>query len=154
MYRTIDSRLLIWIHFLTSPVLVAVLYWPVLELPFFWDDVANFEFMQERSLLSFWTSASGFPNYRPLGFSIFRIWQWLFGATNTFAFHLLNIIVMICNGWLITAIGLKVWLALDNGSKPNKRPISKSTAGNIFAWQTAIVLCGFPFASIVIPLVA
>ncbi|GIS67458.1 MAG: hypothetical protein CM1200mP6_05260 [Anaerolineaceae bacterium] len=149
MYRTIDSRLLIWIHFLTSPVLVAVLYWPVLELPFFWDDVANFEFMQGRSLLSFWTSASGFPYYRPLGFSIFRIWQWLFGATNTFAFHLLNIIVMICNGWLITAIGLKVWLALDNGSKPNKRPISKSIAGNIFAWQAAILLCSFPFASIV-----
>jgi hypothetical protein len=154
MYRTIDSRLLIWIHFLTSPVLVAVLYWPVLELPFFWDDVANFEFMQGRSLLSFWTSASGFPYYRPLGFSIFRIWQWLFGATNTFAFHLLNIIVMICNGWLIAAIGLKVWLTFDNGSKPNKRSISKSIAGNIFAWQAAIVLCSFPFASIVIPLVA
>ncbi|MEE3227817.1 MAG: hypothetical protein VX237_01790, partial [Chloroflexota bacterium] len=154
MYRTIDSRLLIWIHFLTSPVLVAVLYWPVLELPFFWDDVANFEFMQGRSLLSLWTSASGFPYYRPLGFSIFRIWQWLFGVTNTFAFHLLNIIVMICNGWLITAVGLKVWLALDNGSKANERPISKSIAGNIFAWQAAIVLCSFPFASIVIPLVA
>ena len=154
MYRTIDSRLLIWIHFLTSPVLVAVLYWPVLELPFFWDDVANFEFMQGRSLLSFWTSASGFPYYRPLGFSIFRIWQWLFGATNTFAFHLLNIIVMICNGWLITAIGLRIWAVLDNGERVNDKQLSKPLARNIFAWQGAIFLCSFPFASIVIPLVA
>ena len=154
MYRSLYSRSIIWVHLLTSPVLVAILYWPVLELPFFWDDVANFTFMEGRPLLSFWTTASGFPYYRPLGFSIFRMWQWLFGSTNTLAFHLLNMIVMICNGWLITALGSRLWSVIAIGSKIDQRQNIEPLAANIFAWQAGIMLCVFPFASLVIPLVA
>ena len=92
MRKALYPRSIIWVHILTSPVLVSILYWPVLELPFFWDDVANFTFMEGRPLLSFWITASGFPYYRPLGFSVFRSWQLLFGSTNTIAFHSLNMI--------------------------------------------------------------
>lgn len=141
-------------HLLTSPLLVAILYWRVIELPFFWDDVANFTFMEGRPLLSFWTTASGFPYYRPLGFSIFRMWQWLFGSTNTLAFHLLNMIVMICNSWLITILGLRLWSVITVGSMIDQRQNIEPLAAHIFAWLAGIILCIFPFASIVIPLVA
>ena len=141
-------------HLLTSPLLVAILYWRVIELPFFWDDVANFTFMEGRPLLSFWTTASGFPYYRPLGFSIFRMWQWLFGSTNTLAFHLLNMIVMICNSWLITTLGLRLWSVITVGPKIDQRQNIEPLAAHIFAWLAGIILCIFPFASIVIPLVA
>ena len=92
--QSVVRRRLRWLRALTPPVLVLALYGPVLRLPFFWDDVANFTFMQGRSLASFWVSAAGFPYYRPLGFSLFRVWQWLFGATNTAAFHALNMLVL------------------------------------------------------------
>jgi len=142
------------VHLLTSPLLVAILYWRVIELPFFWDDVANFTFMEGRPLLSFWTTASGFPYYRPLGFSIFRMWQWLFGSTNTLAFHLLNMIVMICNSWLITILGLRLWSVITVGSMIDQRQNIEPLDAHIFAWLAGIILCVFPFASIVIPLVA
>ena len=154
MYRSLNPCSIIWVQLLTSPLLVAILYWRVIELPFFWDDVANFTFMEGRPLLSFWTTASGFPYYRPLGFSIFRMWQWLFGSTNTLAFHLLNMIVMICNSWLITTLGLRLWSVITVGSKIDQRQNIEPLAAHIFAWLAGIILCVFPFASIVIPLVA
>jgi len=154
MRKALYPRSIIWVHILTSPVLVSILYWPVLELPFFWDDVANFTFMEGRPLLSFWTTASGFPYYRPLGFSVFRIWQLLFGSTNTIAFHLLNMVVMISNGWLIAALGLRIWSSITVGPKIGQGQNIESLDAHIFAWLACIILCAFPFASIVIPLVA
>jgi len=143
-----------WLRALTPPVLVLALYGPVLRLPFFWDDVANFTFMQGRSLASFWVSAAGFPYYRPLGFSLFRVWQWLFGATNTAAFHALNMLVLVCNGWLLGGLALRMWPDATGPESAPERLTSGAPAAGLFAWLASALLCAFPFAAIVVPLVA
>ena len=147
-------RRLWWLRALTPPVLTLALYGPALQLPFFWDDVANFTFMQGRSLASFWVSAAGFSYYRPLGFSFFRVWQWFFGATNTVAFHALNMLVLVCNGWLLGALALRLWPEVFDSRKALDRSASGGPAASLFAWLASALLCAFPFAAIVVPLVA
>ena len=44
------SRVLAWLRWLTPPVLALALYWPVVGLPFFWDDVDLFRFLGSHSL--------------------------------------------------------------------------------------------------------
>jgi hypothetical protein len=153
--RAIGARRLFWwLYALTPPALVLALYGPVLRLPFFWDDVANFTFMEGRSLASFWVSAAGFPYYRPLGFSLFRVWQWLFGSTNTAAFHALNVLVLVCNGWLMGALALRLWSDATKPERALDRRELYTPAAELFAWLTSALLCAFPFAAIVVPLVA
>ncbi len=148
------GRLLWWLRVLTPPAFALALYGPVLRLPFFWDDVANFTFMQGRSLVSFWVSAAGFPYYRPLGFSLFRVWQWLFGATNTAAFHALNMLMLVCNGWLLGALALRLWPHATESQRTPARSGPDSAPADLFAWVASALLCAFPFAAIVVPLVA
>ena len=153
--RTIGARMLLWwLRVLTPPALALALYVPVLRLPFFWDDVANFTFMQGRSLASFWFSAAGFPYYRPLGFSLFRVWQSIFGATNTAAFHALNVLMLVCNGWLLGALALRLWHEATEPQRATGRGGYDTSPAGLFAWLASTLLCAFPFAAIVVPLVA
>ncbi|HAJ05375.1 MAG TPA: hypothetical protein DCL76_02335 [Chloroflexi bacterium] len=145
---------IVWLKFFVPPICVFALYWPVLEMPFFWDDVANFIFMENRSILSFWQTAAGFPYYRPLGFTVFRIWQWLFGVHNTYSMHLLNIVMMIVNGWLVMGVSSRLYLLLNIGSVVSNRENRHSFYYQVFAMVSGIIFCFFPFASLVIPLVA
>ncbi|MFQ5407244.1 MAG: hypothetical protein ACE5FI_02335 [Anaerolineales bacterium] len=136
--RTPRSALIRW---LTPPVLALALYWRVLGLPFFWDDVPNFNFLAGRTLVELWTSAAGFPYYRPLGFTVWRIVQLTFGATNTPAHHAVNLIVLIADGWLVGALALRL----------ARRP---SLEAHVCAWAAGALLTAFPFAALAVPLVA
>ena len=150
----VSVRTVWWLRLLTPPVLALALYSPVLRMPFFWDDVANFSFLEGRSMASLWFSAAGFPYYRPLGFSLFRVWQWLFGATNTMAFHSLNLLVLTCNGWMLGLLALRLWPDSTDGRKALERDSEETLAAGLFAWLASTLLCSFPFAAIVVPLVA
>ena len=132
---------IVWLKFFVPPICVFALYWPVLEMPFFWDDVANFIFMENRSILSFWQTAAGFPYYRPLGFTVFRIWQWLFGVHNTYSMHLLNIVMMIVNGWLVMGVSSRLYLLLNIGSVVSNRENRHSFYYQVFAMVSGIIFC-------------
>ncbi|MBI3764697.1 MAG: hypothetical protein HY260_22890, partial [Chloroflexi bacterium] len=60
------------LQFAIPALLALLLYSRALTLPFYWDDVANFIWMEHRPLSSIWVDSSGFPFYRPLGFTIWR----------------------------------------------------------------------------------
>ena len=133
-----------WVRFATPPLLAIALYWPVLQLPFFWDDVGNFDFLAGKSFGELWTSAAGFAYYRPLGFSVWWLAQRISGAPHAVALHALNIFALAGCGWLVGALAMR-W------------PGAAAHAGSHRAWVAlvaAALLTASPFAALVVPLVA
>ena len=99
--------------------------------------------MAGRTLPDIWRSAAGFPYYRPLGFTAWRLLQLLFGETNTVAHHALNLLVLVFNGWLLGALAMR--LAADR---------AKTLDAGVYAWSSGAILTAFPFAALAVPLVA
>ena len=133
-----------WVRFATPPLLATALYWPVLQLPFFWDDVGNFNFLAGKGLGEIWTSAAGFAYYRPLGFSIWWLAQRISGAPHAVALHALNIFALAGCGWLLGALAMR-WLG------------TAAQIGGQAGWAAlvaAALLTASPFAALVVPLVA
>jgi hypothetical protein len=54
-------------------VMTLALYAPVLTLPYFWDDYSQFNFAASKTYRSLWTNATGLPYYRPLTFTINKL---------------------------------------------------------------------------------
>ena len=133
------SSLAILLRWITPPTITLALYWPALRLPFFWDDVAVFRFMEGLSLLEIWTSAESYPYYRPLGFAILQAWGWLFGQTNTVAFHALNLLVLTANGWLVGIVATRV-------SKVSEHDRIRGLPTDWYGWMSGALLTAFPFA--------
>lgn len=133
-----------WVRFATPPLLATALYWPALQLPFFWDDVGNFNFLAGKGIGEIWTSAAGFAYYRPLGFSIWWLAQRISGAPNAVALHALNIFALAGCGWLLGALAMR-WLG------------TAAQIGGQASWAAlvaAVLLTASPFAALVVPLVA
>ena len=133
-----------WVRFATPPLLAIALYWPALQLPFFWDDVGNFNFLAGKGLGEIWTSAAGFAYYRPLGFSIWWLAQRISGAPHAVALHALNIFALAGCGWLLGALAMR-WLG------------TAAQIGGQAGWAAlvaAALLTASPFAALVVPLVA
>lgn len=133
-----------WVRFATPPLLATALYWPVLQLPFFWDDVGNFNFLAGKGLGEIWTSAAGFAYYRPLGFSIWWLAQRISGAPHAVALHALNIFALAGCGWLLGALAMR-WLG------------TATQIGGQAGWAALVaasLLTASPFAALVVPLVA
>jgi len=133
-----------WVRFATPPLLAIALYWPALQLPFFWDDVGNFNFLAGKGLGEIWTSAAGFAYYRPLGFSIWWLAQRISGAPHAMALHALNVLALAGCGWLLGALAMR-WLG------------TATQIGGQAGWAAlvaAALLTASPFAALVVPLVA
>ncbi|MBI5052028.1 MAG: hypothetical protein HZB52_02030 [Chloroflexi bacterium] len=101
MKKFSSEKLWIALAFLTPPLLALVLYGRVLSFPFFLDDDLNFTWMRGRALLSYWVDSSGYKYYRPITFGMWRLAQIIFGETNTFAFHAIDLVTLILIGWLV-----------------------------------------------------
>ncbi len=133
-----------WVRFATPPLLAIALYWPALQLPVFWDEVGNLNFLAGKGLGEIWTSAAGFAYYRPLGFSIWWLAQRISGAPHAVALHALNIFALAGCGWLLGALAMR-WLGT---------PTQIGGQADWAALVAAALLTASPFAALVVPLVA
>lgn len=122
---------------LVPPALAMMLYGSTGTLPFFWDDVANFQHLFGKNIGQVWIDSTGFPYYRPFTFTVWFAVQKLFGATNPAPFHWLNILTLAVNGWAVGA------LAATLNRTSNYAPL-----------LAAVFMVIFPFAALVVPLVA
>ena len=64
------QNLLAW---LLCSLLTLALYWRTIPLPYFWDDVVHFDFATSRTFLQVWTNVTGLPYYRPVVFTLYKI---------------------------------------------------------------------------------
>lgn len=121
------TKLLFW---LTPPILGLALYGPSLTLPFFWDDVPNFQYLYERSFAEIWWGTAVMQDYRPLGFTIWRLLQLIFGPTQSAAFHLTSVVCWIITAWLVGGLA---------------RLLAK-TDNDLISWLAGVLFIAFPFA--------
>lgn len=92
---------------LLSAVLTAALYGRAVYLPFFFDDLDHMPFVAATGLLDIWGSSGGFPYYRPLGATIWRVFYKVLNENNPLVLHAFNLILHIANGTLIGLIVAK-----------------------------------------------
>jgi hypothetical protein len=93
------------IHSATVSALVALLfggllYGDALSLPLFSDDLVQIPWLESISWRDLWTSPSPYGYYRPLWYTIWRVWGRLAGGLHPPGLHLLNLIAHIAAAWL------------------------------------------------------
>lgn len=137
------TKLLFW---LTPPILALALYGSTLTLPFFWDDVPHFQYLHNRSIPSIWSDASITPYYRPLTFTVWRVMQLVVGPTNPAPYHLVNVLALIANGWLVGLLAKR----LAQFSEVSET----SENSDLVGWLAGVLLVIFPFATQLVPWVA
>ncbi len=90
-----------WLSFFALPILVVLgLYWPTLSQPFFWDDAANFPFVMSRSFLQLWINVEDMGYYRPISFTLYKVFFGLEPPGAILFAHLLLLAVHTANAWL------------------------------------------------------
>lgn len=120
--------------------LTALLYGPVVPLPYFWDDFPLFNFVINKSFVQLWTDATGLPYYRPIAFTLYKIASETlpFGATALphsvmLLVHALNAVLVgkvagrfyarsafpnVARGWWVEAIGAVLFAAYPFAALP------------------------------------
>ncbi len=78
-----------WAHTVTHPFAVSalaafavtgVLYGDVLGLPLFSDDLIQLPWQESISWSALWSSSSPYGYYRPLSYTIWRVWGYVTGG--------------------------------------------------------------------------
>ena len=77
---------------LVSLTLTILLYGDALSLPLFSDDLIQIPWLESITWRELWTSPSPYRYYRPLWYTLWRLWGMLFGGLYPLGLHLLNLI--------------------------------------------------------------
>ncbi|MCJ7739356.1 MAG: hypothetical protein MUQ10_18925, partial [Anaerolineae bacterium] len=123
---------------LTALALTVILYRDALTLPLFSDDLLQIPWLQSISWAEIWTGPSPYGFYRPLWYSLWRIWGLAAGGLHPAGLHLLNLFAHFLASWL-TGLLTSVWVRPRHaGGAANSNPMAAVLATAIFAV--------FPFA--------
>ncbi len=141
----------LFLHILTHPTvasalvalaLTALLYGDTLALPLFSDDLVQIPWLESISWSKLWTSPSPYGYYRPLWYSLWRVWGLLAGGLHPFGLHLLNLIAHFAASWLA---GLLAAAWISPPSVPPHRGGMKG-GGSALACLATTLFAVFPFA--------
>jgi hypothetical protein len=78
----------------------ALLYGDALALPLFSDDLVQIPWLESISWRELWSSASPYGYYRPLWYTLWRLWGGLVGGLHPWGLHLLNVAAHVLAAWL------------------------------------------------------
>ncbi|MBN1977060.1 MAG: hypothetical protein JW918_06630 [Anaerolineae bacterium] len=122
---------------LIALALTALLYGDALALPLFSDDLVQIPWLESISWDELWSSPSPYGYYRPLWYSLWRVWGALFGGLHPFSLHLLNVIAHFAASWLAGLLAA-AWVS------PTGKGREKT--GSIPACLGSMLFAAFPFA--------
>jgi hypothetical protein len=114
---------------LLSLTLTWLLYGRGVSLPFYSDDLLQIPFMQSTPWFAFWYTAGPYGDYRPLHFTLWRIFYWVVGPNQPMLFHSLNIFLHAVCGLWVGALALR-----------------RQEASPWFAAACTAIFIAFPFA--------
>lgn len=116
-------------------VLTVVLYGDTLTLPLFSDDLVQIPWLETLSWQQLWSSPSPYGYYRPLWYSLWRVWGALLGGLHPPGLHLLNLIAHFIASWLTGVLAAKL----------SRRP-GEPTGVSLPALCSTALFAAFPFA--------
>jgi len=132
-----------WRRILTHPAftsglaaltLTVALYSGTLSLPLFSDDLVQIPWLETISWRELWTSPSPYRYYRPLWYSLWRMWGEVVGGLHPLGLHALNVAAHFVAAWLAGLLAA-TWIG------PRDRRSRHVSAAIATAWFTL-----FPFA--------
>jgi len=108
-------------------VLTALLYADALALPLFSDDVLQIPWLESTSWRELWTGASPYGYYRPLWYTLWRLWGGLVGGLHPRGLHLLNLVAHFAAAWLAGLLAA-TWAQPDAPFEKHTIPACVATA--------------------------
>ena len=85
---------------LVALALTALLYENALALPLFSDDLVQIPWLESISWRELWFGPSPYGYYRPLWYTLWRLWGWLTGGLHPPGLHFLNLAAHFAAAWL------------------------------------------------------
>jgi len=122
---------------ITAAVLLA--YADSITLPFHFDDIPHYLWLNDQSLGSIWLSAAGRPYYRPMQFLGWKLYETAFGRDSVVVYHLMSLLVHALDAVLVALVARRL-----ADCKPGEGWWRAAAAGLTFAL--------FPFSYQVVPL--
>ncbi|MEM7801613.1 MAG: hypothetical protein AAF633_20625, partial [Chloroflexota bacterium] len=101
-----------------------IIFGRALFLPFFFDDLVHLPFVDQYSLAELWASAADAPYYRPLTFSVWKLFYLILGEHNPIVHHGINLFLHAFNGLLVGLLSLRLYRM--NGHASNRLPLAGS----------------------------
>ncbi|KAB2904844.1 MAG: hypothetical protein F9K27_07635 [Anaerolineae bacterium] len=93
---------LLWAVF---PLLIAILlYGYTVRIPFYLDDIPNFQIVTEGDGIEQWDGDPAFPYYRPMTFSVWKLVDEIISPRQPAVYHWLNVLLFGATGVLIGQI--------------------------------------------------
>jgi hypothetical protein len=128
---------------LVALILTALLYGDTLTLPLFSDDLVQIPWLESISWSELWTSPSPYGYYRPLWYSLWRVWGMLVGGLHPLGLHLLNVVAHFAAAWLA---GLLAAAWISPPSIPSRLRGGMKRGGVLSACTASALFAVFPFA--------
>ena len=127
-----------FISAIVALILTALLYRDALALPLFSDDLVQIPWLESISWRELWSSPSPYHYYRPLWYTLWRLWGGLVGGLHPRGLHFLNVAAHFAAAWLAGLLAAG-WIQPGAGKGTDKPcPYGAGVATAVFAV--------FPFA--------
>jgi hypothetical protein len=107
--------------------LTALLYGDALALPLFSDDLVQIPWLESISWRELWTSPSPYRYYRPLWYTLWRLWGGLVGGLHPPGLHFLNVAAHSVAAWL-TGLLVAGWIGPTSSLRQRTLPACLATA--------------------------
>jgi hypothetical protein len=95
---------------LAALALIVLLYGDTLTLPLFSDDLVQIPWLESIPWRDLWTSPSPYGYYRPVWYSLWRVWGLLVGGLRPLGLHFLNVVTHFVASWLVGLL-TAAWIA-------------------------------------------
>ncbi|MEA3339125.1 MAG: hypothetical protein U9R15_04085, partial [Chloroflexota bacterium] len=102
---------------LVALALTGLLYGDTLALPLFSDDLVQIPWLESISWRELWSNPSPYGYYRPLWYSLWRLWGVVAGGLHPPGLHLLNLAAHFAAAWLAGLLAV-AWIqpGVDKGA--------------------------------------
>jgi hypothetical protein len=132
---------------LLCPLLTLALYWRIIFLPFFWDDVVHFDFATSRTFLQIWTNVTGLGYYRPIVFTLYKLFFEHLPLGSTWLPHVFGLSLHALNGVLVGQLTRRLYLSASSASPREswRADLTQAEIANVIA---ALFWVAYPFAAL------
>ena len=121
---------------LVALALTGLLYGDTLALPLFSDDLIQIPWLESLSWRELWSGPSPYGYYRPLWYSLWRVWGLLTGGLRPMGLHLLNLVAHFAAAWLAGLLS-SAWIrpnpSCEAHGDPARRTLAACLATALFA---------------------
>jgi hypothetical protein len=125
--------------------LALALYGPTLSLPFFWDDLPTYQAVVGRTIPQIWGVVYGLSYYRPLTFTLYKLFFNWSPPGVTLPAHLFMLTLHAVNSILVGVLAYQFLAPVSESGADGTRPLHSARLAGLLA---ALFFVAYPFAAL------